>query len=153
MKLSAGLLLYRFRKTKVEFFLVHPGGPFWAKRDAGSWSIPKGEIEKEEDPLVAAIRECQEETGIIAEGNFIELTPVKQKSGKLVYAWALETDVDPGAIVSNTFEMEWPPRSGIKKSFPEIDRAVWFTAAEAAIKIIPAQSLLIGELESLLQVG
>jgi len=151
MKLSAGLLLYRFHKKAFEVFLVHPGGPFWAKKDAGSWSIPKGEIEKDEDPLTAAIRECQEETGIIAEGNFIELTPVKQKSGKLVYAWGLETDVDPLTIVSNTFEMEWPPRSGIKKSFPEIDRAAWFTAAEAAIKIIPGQLPLIGELQSLIQ--
>lgn len=151
MKLSAGLLLYRFHKTTIEFFLVHPGGPFWAKKDAGSWSIPKGEIEKDEDPLTAAIRECQEETGIIAEGNFIELTPVKQKSGKLIYAWALESEVDAASIVSNTFEMEWPPRSGIQKSFPEIDRAAWFTPAEAAIKIIPGQLPLIGELESLLQ--
>lgn len=151
MKLSAGLLLFRFHQSTPEFLLVHPGGPFWAKKDAGSWSIPKGEIEKDEDPLAAAIRECQEETGIMAEGNFIELTLVKQKSGKLVYAWAVEADVDPAAITSNTFEMEWPPRSGIKKSFPEIDNAAWFTAAEAEIKMIEAQLPLIRELATLLQ--
>ena len=149
MKLSAGLLLFRLHKATPEFFLVHPGGPFWAKKDAGSWTIPKGEIEKDEDPLAAAIRECQEETGIIAEGNFIELTPVKQKSGKLVYAWAIEANVDPGAITSNTFEMEWPPRSGIKKSFPEIDKAMWFNLSEASTKINSGQLPLIKELEDI----
>ena len=153
MKLSAGLLLYRFHQSTFQVFLVHPGGPFWAKKDIGSWSIPKGEIEKDEDPLVAAIRECQEETGIIAEGNFIELTPVKQKSGKLVYAWAIEADIDPAGITSNTFEMEWPPRSGIKKSFPEIDRAEWFSAKDAELKIIEGQLPLIRELKVLLQVN
>jgi predicted NUDIX family NTP pyrophosphohydrolase len=153
MKLSAGLLFFRFHQSSLQVLLVHPGGPFWAKKDAGSWSIPKGEIEKEEEPLAAAIRECQEETGITAEGNFIELTPVKQKSGKLVYAWAIESDVDPSKISSNEFEMEWPPRSGIKKSFPEIDKADWFTADEAETKIIAGQLPLIRELETLLQIG
>jgi predicted NUDIX family NTP pyrophosphohydrolase len=151
MKLSAGLFFFRFQQSAPEFFLVHPGGPFWAKKDAGSWSIPKGEIEKDEDPLVAAIRECREETGVIAEGNFIELTPVKQKSGKLVYAWAIEADIDAAGITSNEFEMEWPPRSGVKKSFPEIDKAAWFSVKEAETKILEGQLPLIKELQALLK--
>ncbi len=146
-KKSAGILLYRLSGGPMEVLLVHPGGPFWAKKDDGAWSIPKGEFEAEEDPLAAAQRELEEETGIKAEGNFIELTPVKQKSGKWVYAWALEKDIDPGSIKSNEFEMEWPPKSGKKKSFPEIDKAAWFGVAEARRKILSGQLPLINELE------
>ena len=147
-KKSAGILLYRFHNNLAEVLLVHPGGPFWAKKDDGAWSIPKGEFGAGEDPLDAAKRELEEETGIKADGNFIELTPVKQKSGKLVYAWALQKDIDPAAIKSNSFELDWPPRSGIKKSFPEIDRAAWFTMDEARNKIIGGQAPLINELEA-----
>jgi len=145
-KKSAGILLYRFHTSGTEVLLVHPGGPYWAKKDLGAWSIPKGEFGAEENPLDAAKRELEEETGIKAEGNFIELTPVKQKSGKLVYAWALQNDIDPAAIKSNSFEMEWPPGSGKIRSFPEIDRAEWFTMNEAGNKIIDGQAPFIHEL-------
>ena len=147
-KKSAGILLYRFHNNLAEVLLVHPGGPFWAKKDFGAWSIPKGEFGGAEDPLDAAKRELEEETSIKADGNFIELTPVKQKSGKLVYAWALQKDIDPAAIKSNSFELDWPPRSGIKKSFPEIDKAAWFTMDEARNKIMGGQAPLIDELEA-----
>src|ERR1700679_1046620 len=113
-KQSAGILLYRFVNHEPEFLLVHPGGPFWTKKDAGAWSIPKGEFTEEEDALVAARREFKEETSMDIWGNFIPLEPVKQKSGKIIYAWAIEGDMDTNKIVSNTFEMEWPPRSGKK---------------------------------------
>ena len=146
MKKSAGILFYRFANQELQFFLVHPGGPFWAKKDEGSWSIPKGEIEENESPILAAIREVEEETGIKAAGDFIELRAVKQKNGKIVQAWAQEKNIDAGQIQSNFFEMEWPPRSGIKKSFLEIDRAGWFNQVEAEGKIIPAQIPLIREL-------
>jgi len=149
-KKSAGILLYRFYNNLKEVLLVHPGGPFWAKKDLGAWSIPKGEFEAGENPLDAAKRELEEETGIKAEGNFIELTPVKQKSGKLVYAWALQKDIDPANIRSNSFEIEWPPKSGKKKSFPEIDKAAWFNIDEAGSKIIDGQAPLIYELEATL---
>jgi predicted NUDIX family NTP pyrophosphohydrolase len=148
-KKSAGLLLYRFKNTTPEFFLVHPGGPFWSKKDMGAWSIPKGEF-TEEDPLSAAIREFKEETGLEISGNFIPLAPLKQKSGKVVYAWAVESDADPSVIKSNTFELEWPPRSGKKILVPEVDRADWFTAESARNKIIPGQAGFITELENLL---
>jgi len=147
-KKSAGILLYRFHNDLTEVLLVHPGGPYWAKKDLGAWSVPKGEFESGENPLDAAKRELEEETGIKAEGNFIELTPAKQKSGKLVYAWALQKDIDPADIKSNSFEMEWPPKSGKKKSFPEIDKAAWFTMDEARSKIIDGQKPLINELEA-----
>ena len=143
---SAGILLYRLRKKFLEVFLVHPGGPFWAKKDEGAWSIPKGEFDDNEDPLEAAIREFKEETGIAIEGKFVELAPIKQKSGKLVYAWAVEGDMDPSQVKSNEFEMEWPPRSGKKRSFPEVDKADWFAMDEAEKKINTAQSSLIKEL-------
>lgn len=145
-KNSAGIILYRFRKNILEVLLVHPGGPFWEKKDEHAWSIPKGETCENEDTLEAAKRELEEETGITATGNFIALTPVKQKSGKTVMAWALEKDVDPSVIVSNSFSIEWPPRSGIQKKFPEIDKAGWFTVEEAKSKIIEAQFALIEEL-------
>jgi predicted NUDIX family NTP pyrophosphohydrolase len=146
-KKSAGILLYRMSKEALQVFLVHPGGPYWVKKDDGAWSIPKGEFEDDEDPLAAAKREFNEETGINLYGEFIELEPVKQKSGKIVYAWAVEGNVDATTIKSNSFEIEWPPRSGKMKSFPEIDKAEWFTIIEAIQKINPAQSPLIKELQ------
>ncbi len=149
-KKSAGILLYRRINNIPEVMLVHPGGPFWKNKDLGTWSIPKGEFDAAEDPLQAAIRELKEETGIIAQGNFIELKPVKQASGKIVYAWALEQDADAGAISSNEFEIEWPPKSGKKIMIPEVDKASWFTFEEAVVKIIPGQQPLLNELESIL---
>ena len=146
MTTSAGILLYRFKNKLIEVFLVHPGGPFWAKKDLGAWSIPKGEFTDDEDPLDAAKREFEEETGMQISGNFIALTPVRQKSGKIVYAWAMQKEIDPIEITSNTFEMEWPPRSGQFKKFPEVDRAGWFNIGEAKQKINSAQAGLIDEL-------
>jgi predicted NUDIX family NTP pyrophosphohydrolase len=146
-KKSAGIILYRFTKDQLEVLLVHPGGPFWAKKDLNAWSIPKGEFEEGEDPLESAKREMREETGMEVEGTFIELTPVKQKSGKLVFAWAIKGDFDPVKIKSNEFEMEWPPRSGEKKKFPEVDKAGWFTTEEGAKKMVEGQIPLIKELE------
>lgn len=145
-KQSAGLLLYRRREGKLEVFLVHPGGPFWAPKDAGSWSIPKGEHGPEEDPLAAARREFTEETGFIAAGPFLPLTPLKQKSGKLVRAFACAGEVDPEHLTSNTFSLEWPPHSGRLKEFPEVDRAAWFSLAEAREKIQPGQTGFLEEL-------
>ena len=149
-KQSAGLLLYRRRAGAFEVFLVHPGGPFWARRDDGAWSIPKGEHDAGEDPLAAARREFAEETGIAPAGNAVALAPIRQKGGKVVRAFALEGDCDPSAIRSNTFTVEWPPRSGRQKAFPEIDRAAWFSLDEARRKLNPAQSALIDELVHLL---
>jgi len=148
-KKSAGILLYRLKNEFLEVFLVHPGGPFWTKKDSGAWSIPKGEFTNDEEPLDAAKREFQEELGIDFSdfsGEFIPLTPIKQKSGKIVCAWALEGDIDPNQIKSNTFEMEWPPRSGRKQEFPEIDKGEWFSVSDAKQKIISSQSALIDEL-------
>jgi predicted NUDIX family NTP pyrophosphohydrolase len=145
MKTSAGILLYRRTGTSIEFFLVHPGGPFWKNKEEGAWSIPKGEFENE-DPLEAAKRELKEETGIICEGDFMALGSAILRSGKKIFAWALEKDIDPGTIKSNLFEMEWPPRSGKKQSFPEVDRGGWFSAAEAKQKINSAQRVFIDEL-------
>ena len=145
-KKSAGILLYRIKNKMLEVLLVHPGGPFWIKKDAGAWTIPKGELNVDEEPFDAAIREMKEETGIILKGNFIELTPVKQKGGKLVYAWAKEQDVDLSDIKSNEFEMEWPPKSGKKKLFPEIDKADWFDLKTAKEKMNAGQLPLIEEL-------
>jgi predicted NUDIX family NTP pyrophosphohydrolase len=130
--------------------LVHPGGPFWTNKDTGAWSIPKGEFEESENPLDAARRELHEETGILLNGKLHELTPVKLASGKLVYAWAAAQDADIENISSNYFEMEWPPKSGVKKSFPEIDKAGWFTIAEARHKINSGQLPFLSELEKLL---
>jgi predicted NUDIX family NTP pyrophosphohydrolase len=145
---SAGLLLYKKVQGVFQVFLVHPGGPFFAKKDGGAWSIPKGEIDEGEDPLAAAIREFEEETGCRPEGRFLPLSPVKQKSGKTVLAWAVEGDCDAGTIKSNTFSLEWPPRSGRTQEFPEIDRAGWFTIEEAKRKINPAQAALLDEASS-----
>ena len=146
-KLSAGLLMYRMRGGRVELLLVHPGGPFWTKKDAGAWSIPKGEISAEEDDLDAARREFFEETGVLPEGRFNPLGEIVQKGGKVVRAWAFEGDYDPATLKSNTFTMEWPPRSGKQQEFPEIDRAAFFTPEEARIRINPAQAEFIDALE------
>ena len=150
-KKSAGLLMYRRRQGAHEFFLVHPGGPFWVKKDAGSWSIPKGEYTPGEDPLEAAKREFEEETGFKAIGEFIPLTPRKQPSGKIITAWAFEGDCDASAIKSNFFSMEWPPRSGRQQEFPEVDRADWFSLPVAKEKIIKGQVGFLDELNQILK--
>lgn len=154
MKRSAGLLLYRFKNKIPEYFLVHPGGPFWEKKDIGAWSIPKGEVEENEDFLKAAIREMKEETGIsinISTDKFIQLSEVKQNPAKIVSAWAAEADFDESSIKSNSFEMEWPPKSGKKESFPEIDEAGWFSFEDARKKILPGQTQLLEELNRKLE--
>ena len=139
-KRSAGLLLFRRDADGVRVFLVHPGGPFWQKRDAGSWSIPKGEYAAGEDARAVALREFEEETGMAAPaGDLFALGEVRQAGGKIVTAWALEGDIDPQQIVSNTFEMIWPPKSGQRATFPEVDRAGWFTLAEAEEKLLGGQ--------------
>ncbi len=150
-KLSAGLLLFRFRERTLEVLLVHPGGPFWAKKDDGVWSIPKGEYGPGEDAMKTALREFTEETGYPApSGEFIELSSAKQPSGKVVTAWAVEADVDAAGIRSNTFSMEWPPRSGESKEFPEVDRAGWFGLDEAKLKILKGQQPFLSRLEEML---
>lgn len=145
-KQSAGLLLFRKRGRAVEVFLVHPGGPLWSRKDAGAWSIPKGEIYPNEDPLQAAQREFKEETGLNAEGDFIPLGSVRQPGGKIVHAWALESDCDASAIHSNTFSMVWPPKSGQLETFPEIDRAEWFPIEQAELRILKGQAALLHRL-------
>jgi predicted NUDIX family NTP pyrophosphohydrolase len=146
LKQSAGILLYRMTDGILQVFLVHPGGPFFRNKDEGAWSIPKGEYLDGEEPLAAAQREFEEETGQKINGNFIKLSPVKQKSGKVVHAWAVEGNIDHENIVSNLFEIEWPPKSGKKASFPEIDRAGWFDIETARAKIIPGQADLLTQL-------
>jgi predicted NUDIX family NTP pyrophosphohydrolase len=151
MKRSAGILLYRVDKSnEIEFFLVHPGGPFFAKKDNGFWTIPKGELDPDEDPLKAAQREFEEETGTKLSGKFISLGEIKQKGGKFVEAWGLEGDLDITTIRSNQFELEWPPKSGKRKSFPEVDKAGWFRLDEAMEKINEAQSGLLTRLKDLI---
>ena len=149
-KLSAGLLLYRRRHAALQVLLVHPGGPFWAKKDEGAWTIPKGEIDEGEDPLAAAMREFAEETGTMLQGEFRALPPVRQAGGKTVLAWALAGELDAAAIRSNEFEMEWPPKSGKRRRFPEIDRAEWFALEEARRKINKAQIALLDALVALI---
>ena len=149
-KKSAGILMYRRRQHGLEVFLVHPGGPFWAKKDEGAWSIPKGEFEEEEDPLDAAKRELTEETGLVVGGEFVKLQPVKQPSGKIVHTFAIEGDYDPALVRSNTFTMEWPRGSGRIVGFPEVDRAAWFTVPEARNKLLKGQYPIILQLLSLL---
>jgi predicted NUDIX family NTP pyrophosphohydrolase len=140
-KRSAGILLYRVKRGAPEVLLVHPGGPFWARRDAGAWSIPKGEYEPGDDPGASALREFEEETGsALSPGELIDLGSVEQKGGKVVSAWASEGDLDPASVRSNSFTMQWPPRSGRQQEFPEIDRAQWFTLGEAREKLVPAQA-------------
>ena len=147
-KKSAGILLYNYHNNIPVVLLVHPGGPFWATKDLGAWSIPKGEFEVEENPLSAAKREMEEETGIKVSGTFIELIPVTQKSGKIIYAWALQMDVDASQIKSNNFELEWPPKSGKKQAFAEVDKAAWFSIDEAKKKINEGQIPLLEELKT-----
>jgi len=146
---AAGLLLFRRSNDLVEVLLVHPGGPLWVKKDEGAWTIPKGEIEPGEEPLPAARREFEEELGSPVSGDFIPLKSIRQASGKLVHAWALEADFDPATLRSGTFSMEWPPRSGRQQHFPEVDRAQWFTIDEAKQKINKAQIALLDQVSSL----
>jgi predicted NUDIX family NTP pyrophosphohydrolase len=140
------MLMYRFHDSQLQVLLVHPGGPLWANKDAGAWSIPKGEFDEGEDPLAAAKREFREETGCAIDAALIPLRPLKQRGGKLVYAWMVEGDCDPAAISSNTFTIEWPPRSGRRQEFPEIDRAGWFPIDEAAAKLLAGQRGFLDEL-------
>lgn len=149
-KLSAGVLMYRYRNGQLEVFLVHPGGPFWAKKDLAAWSIPKGEYEAGEKPEDAAKREFQEETGFAIPSGLHELGLIKQAGGKIVSAWCSEGDCDPANLTSNTFEMEWPPHSGRRSEFPEVDRGAWFSMAEAREHILKSQVPLIDKLEQLL---
>lgn len=139
-------MLFRVQENTTEVLLAHPGGPFWAKKDEGAWSIPKGEFTDNETALDAAKREFHEETGVVLQGNFLDLGSVKQKSGKIVFAFALEKDIDPSSITSNTIGIEWPPRSGKKMEIPEIDRAEWFGIAAARKKINPAQAAFLDRL-------
>lgn len=148
-KQSAGLLLYRVKRGSKEVFLVHHGGPFWAKKDDGAWSIPKGEFEADEDPLEAAKREFLEETGLVAVGEYLPLRPIRQTGGKIVHAWAVQCDLDAAMVKSNMFSMEWPPRSGTVQEFPEIDRAAWFEIALARRKLLKSQLSLLEQLEQL----
>ena len=150
-KTSAGLILFRFSNATLEVLLVHPGGPFWSKKDDGAWFIPKGELNEAEEPLAAAQREFQEETGIKPAGNFLPLGSVKQKSGKIIHAWALAGDCDPSAVKSNMFSIEWPPKSGRHKEFPEIDSAAFFTVPQARVKMHPAEFPLLLRLQELLR--
>ena len=144
-KQSAGLLVYRWVDRKVEVMLVHPGGPYWTKKDLGAWSLPKGEFSEGEDPLQAAIRETKEETGFEATGNFQKLTPIKNKSGKWIHSWSVEGDFDVTAFESNSFEMEWPPKSGKASSFPEVDDVQYFDIPTALEKINQSQAAIILE--------
>ena len=146
-KESAGLLVYRRRDKRLEFLLVHPGGPFWKNKDVGAWSIPKGEFAEGEDPLEVAKGEFQEEIGTSISGAMVPLEVVKQRGGKIVYAWAVEADVDVSQIKSNTFTIEWPPRSGNQQEFPEVDRAEWYDLTTAAEKINAGQRKLIDQLQ------
>ena len=148
-KTSAGLLVYRRRNGELQVLLVHPGGPFWAKRDIGAWSIPKGEVDGAEPLLDAANREFHEETGFTVAGEFRALTPLRQPGGKTVHAWAVPGDCDPARLRSNTFSLEWPPRSGTQREFPEIGRAAWFSIDEAMRRILPGQAGFVRELATL----
>ena len=150
-KQSAGLLVYRKRDGNIEVLLVHPGGPFWKNKDSGAWSIPKGEFTTGEDPLDVAKREFQEETGLTIDGPFQTLAPFKQRGGKTVFAWAVEADLDVSHVKSNTFTIEWPPRSGKQQEFPEVDRAEWFPLNAAIEKINVAQRELLQQLQLLLR--
>jgi predicted NUDIX family NTP pyrophosphohydrolase len=151
LRRSAGILLYRLRDGEPEVLIVHPGGPFWARKDAGAWSIPKGEYDDGEDPHACALREFEEETGTLLDPDELaDLGEVRLRSGKQVRAWAVEGDLDADTVVSNTFEMEWPPRSGRRQEFPEVDRAGWFGLDEARAKLNPAQGAFLDRLRDLL---
>jgi predicted NUDIX family NTP pyrophosphohydrolase len=145
---SAGILCYRFRDRVLEVFLVHPGGPFWVKRDAGAWSIPKGLLESDEDPLATARREFQEETGFAAVGEFFALGQLQQHSKKIVHVWAVQMDLDASQVKSNTFSLEWPKGSGKVREYPEVDKGEWFALAEARQKIYPGQEAFLDRLLS-----
>ncbi|CAM2947855.1 NUDIX hydrolase [Chryseobacterium flavum] len=151
MKTSAGILLFKKEKNSLYYFLVHPGGPFWKNKDLGSWSIPKGEILPDENPLDRALKEFKEETGKIIDGKFIELSAIKQKGGKTVYAWALESDLDTADLYSNTFALEWPPKSGKIMEIPEVDQWQWFPSEEAQQRINTAQKDFIIQLENIVK--
>jgi predicted NUDIX family NTP pyrophosphohydrolase len=146
VKTSAGILMYRVHAGVLQVLLVHPGGPLWAKKDHGAWSIPKGEVGAGEEPLDAARREFEEETGVPVDGPFLELQPVRQRGGKRVLAWAVEGTCDAAALRSNTFTLEWPPRSGQHREFPEVDRAEWFAVDAAQDRILASQGELLAEL-------
>jgi len=146
-EISAGLLVFR-RRNEPEVLLAHPGGPFWAKKDDGAWTIPKGLVEADADLFATAQREFTEETNLTAAGDFIPLEPVKQRSGKMVHAWACEADLDLAAFASNSFEIEWPPRSGRRRSFPEIDRIAYFALPVAMTKVVPYQRPFLNELQA-----
>jgi predicted NUDIX family NTP pyrophosphohydrolase len=150
-KRSAGLMMYRRLTGVLEVFLVHPGGPIWARKDKGAWTIPKGEYEEDENPLVAARREFEEETGFQATGEFLDLGSIRQKSGKIVTAWAFRGDCDPAKLVSNTCEIEWPPRSGRRVEIPEVDRGRWFNIDEARRYIRSEQERLLDSLQTAIQ--
>jgi predicted NUDIX family NTP pyrophosphohydrolase len=143
---SAGILLYRRRGEVLEIFLVHPGGPYWARKDEGAWSIPKGECAPGEDPLAAAQREFTEETGFAAGGPFVPLSPVRGAGGKVICAWAAMGELDPAQLHSNSFVLEWPPKSGTMREFPEVDRGAWFSIADARIKLGAGQRPLLDQL-------
>ena len=145
---SAGVLLYRRRDGQVEVLLVHPGGPFWARKDDGAWSVPKGEFDATESPAAAARREFREETGVTLTAELVPLTPIAQSRGKTVHPFAAEGDFDPALVASNTFTLEWPPRSGRMQAFPEIDRAAWFTLDLARTKIVAGQRAMLDELRA-----
>jgi len=152
-KHSAGLIMYRVRANCLEVFLVHPGGPFWANKDNGAWSIPKGEYEGDEEPFEVAKREFHEETGFVADGKFLELGSIRQSGGKIVTAWAVEGDCDPERLQSNRFQIEWPPRSGRLLEAAEIDRGAWFSIAEARERILKSQEPLLDKLCAVLQIA
>jgi predicted NUDIX family NTP pyrophosphohydrolase len=152
-KKSAGLLLYRRAGDALEVLLVHPGGPYWARKDDGAWSIPKGEIEPGEEALAAARREFEEETGARVDGEFLPLAPVRLRSGKLIHAWAVQAPFDPATLKSNLFAMEWPPKSGEQREFPEADRAAWFGIDAARVKIHAGQAPLLDHLLARLKAG
>ena len=145
-KRSAGLLMYRNSNAELEVFLIHPGGPYWASKDKGAWAVPKGEYEEDEDPLAAAIREFQEETGFPAAGKFVDLGSIRQTNGKIVAAWAFEGDCDPARLVSNTCMVQWPPRSGRSIEIPEVDQGHWFSIADVRESIRKDQELLLDRL-------
>jgi predicted NUDIX family NTP pyrophosphohydrolase len=148
--ISAGILFYRFQNGSWQVLLIHPGGPFWSKKDEGVWSIPKGEVNKDEDLFAAAKREVFEELGVKAIAKPVQLNGLKQKSGKVIYCWAMQQDINTTKITSNMFELEWPPRSGRRVEFPEVDRAEWFDLAKAKTKILPGQLKFVEQLETLI---
>jgi len=151
VKKSAGILVYKYAAQEIRFLLLHPGGPFWKSKDIGAWTIPKGEIENGDDPFQTALKEFEEETGSSITGNFIQLNPIVQKGGKTIYVWAVEGDFNCQTFHSNTFDMEWPPKSGQLKQFPEIDKAEWYDLETSKMKINPAQFALITEVLTILK--